>query len=126
MPIENLTPIKKEDIIPYNPYYPAAKRNWLPLAISLYQEGRLEGQRPIEGGKAIPFISTWTVSSLPLEQTRCRLQFEGKAELSYEIVLQNNNFVGYLIEVIRIYQKEGIIDFPKGFYWELLKISLSY
>lgn len=125
MSIENLKPVKKEEVVPYNPYYPGAKRSWLPLAISLYKEGRLEGQRPIEGGKAIPFIASWIVSSLPLEQTRCRLQFEGSAELSYEITMKNEDFIGYLIEMIRTHQKEGIIDFPKEFYRQLLRIPVS-
>lgn len=122
MPIPNLQPVSKEEIIPYNPYYPGPKRSWLPLALSLYREGKLEGQRPIEGGKPIPFVSTWTVSSLPLERTRFRLQFDGSTELSYEVALQNGDFIGHLIEVIRKYQKEGIIDFPKELYRELLKI----
>jgi len=125
MSIENLKPVNKEEVVPYNPYYPGAKRSWLPLAISLYRQGKLEGQRPIEGGKAIPFISTWTVSSLPLEQTRCRLQFDGNADLSYEVVLKNEDFIGYLIDLIRTYQKEGVVDFPKEFYRQLLKVSVS-
>lgn len=125
MPLPNLQPVGKEIVKPYNPYYPGTKRSWLPLALGLYQEGRLEGQRPIEGGKAIPFVSTWTVSSLPLENTRCQLQFSGNAELSYELVAQNADFIGHLIEVIRIHQKEGVIDFPKDFYQKLLQIPVS-
>ncbi len=125
MPIDNLKPVNQQDIVPYNPYYPGAKRSWLPLAISLYREGKLEGQRPIEGGKPIPFVSTWTISSLPLEQTRCRLQFDGSPDLNYEVVLKNEDFIGYLIEVIRNYQREGLIDFPKEFYRQLLKMPAS-
>jgi len=124
MSIETLKPVGREAVIPYSPYAPKEK-SWLPLAISLYKEGRLEGQRPIEGGKPIPFIATWTISSLPLEQTRFRLQFDGSAELSYEIALQNADFIGYLISVIKTYHKEGVVDFPKELYRELLKIPTS-
>lgn len=125
MSIDNLKDASKEEVIPYNPYYPGAKRSWLPLAINLYKEGKLEGQRPIEGEKSVPFVSTWTVSTLPLEQTRCRVQFQGSSELSYEVTLKNEDFIGYIIEVIRNYKKEGIVDFPKDFYRELLKIPAS-
>jgi len=122
MAIENLKPAGRDTVIPYSPYAPKEK-SWLPLAISLYKEGRLEGQRPIEGGKPIPFIATWTISSLPLEQTRLRLQFEGSAEHSYEISLQNADFICHLISVIKNYHKEGVVDFPKDLYRALLKIS---
>lgn len=124
MTIEKLKPVGREAVVPYSPYAPKEK-SWLPLAISLYKEGRLEGKRPIEGGKPIPFVSTWTVSSLPLEQTRFRLQFDGSAELSYEIAIQNSNFICHLISVIKNYHKEGIVDFPKELYRELLKIPVS-
>ena len=125
MPIHNLKQVPKEDVIPYNPYYPGKNRSWLPLAISLYKEGKLEGQRPLEGGKPIPFVSTWTVSSLPLEQTRCQLQFDGSIDLSYEVILQNADFIGYLIDVVRRHQRDGIVDFPKDFYRELLKVPAA-
>jgi len=125
MPIQDLEPVKQEDVVPYNPYYQANKRSWLPLALSLYREGRLEGQRPIEGGKPVPFVSTWSVSSLPLEPTNCRIQFNGNAELSYEVSVKNEDFIGYLIEIIRHYQKEGIVDFPQEFYSKLLNISIT-
>jgi hypothetical protein len=124
MSIESLKPVAREAVIPYSPYAPKEK-SWLPLAISLYKEGKLEGKRPIEGGKPIPFVSTWTISSLPLEQTRFRIQFNGNAELSYEIVIQNANFICHLISVIKNYHKEGIVDFPKDLYRDLLKISVS-
>ena len=39
--------------------------------------------------------------------------------------MQNADFIGHLIELIRIHQKEGIIDFPKEFYRELLQIPVS-
>ncbi len=125
MPIQNLEPAKKEEVTPYNPYYSQNKRNWLPLALSLYREGRLEGQRPIEAGKPVPFVATWTISSLPLEPTSCRIQFDGNAELSYELSSKNEDFMGYLIEVVRNYQKEGIVDFPQEFYSQLFNMPIT-
>ena len=48
--IEKLQPADKAAVGVYLPYYQGAKRTMLPLAISLYQQGSLEGHRRIEGG----------------------------------------------------------------------------
>jgi hypothetical protein len=90
MSIDKLQPAPNQHVGVYVPYYPqAAKRSHLPLAISLYQKGSLEGQRKIEGGESIPFIATWNVSTLPADLTRCRIQFDGNSELSYELMMAN-------------------------------------
>jgi len=61
----------------YSPYFQGNKRNILPLAISLYQKGVLEGKRKIEASDSIPFVASWNVSTLPADLTRCRMQFDG-------------------------------------------------
>jgi hypothetical protein len=116
-----LEPATKADVIVYMPYYPKDKHNVLPYAISLYQQGYLEGSRQIEASDAIPFVASWYVSKLPSELTRCRLQFDGQAELSYEITVLNSEFIDYLIEVISTFKEISAIDFPQKFYRKLLR-----
>ncbi|NEP13571.1 MAG: hypothetical protein F6J92_25485 [Symploca sp. SIO1A3] len=123
MSIEKLQPADKGAVGVYMPYYQGAKRNILPLAISLYQQGSLEGQRRIEGGDGIPFIATWFVSKLPAEMTRCRFQFDGNAELSYEVSMANSEFINYLIEVIMNFRRSRVTDFSQTFYRKLLRIE---
>jgi len=123
MSIEKLQPADKGAVGVYMPYYQGAKRNLLPLAISLYQKGSLEGQRRIEGGDGIPFIATWFVSKLPAEMTRCRFQFDGNAELSYEVSMANSEFINYLIEVIMNFRRSRVTDFSQTFYRRLLRIE---
>ncbi|NEQ86330.1 MAG: hypothetical protein F6K26_41555 [Moorea sp. SIO2I5] len=123
MSIEKLKPADKGAVGIYVPYYQGNKRNLLPIAISLYQQGSLEGRRQIEGGDSIPFVATWFVSNLPSELTRCRLQFDGNADLSYELTMQNSEFVNYLIEVIMNFKRSRITDFSKTFYRKLLRID---
>lgn len=123
MSIEKLQPAEQRDVIVYMPYYQGAKRNMLPLAISLYQKGGLEGQRKIEGGESIPFVATWYVSKLPAELTRCQLQFDGNAELSYEVTMANSEFMDYLIELIMNFKRTRIADFSQAFYRRLLRID---
>ncbi|NEO30773.1 MAG: hypothetical protein F6K36_10135 [Symploca sp. SIO3C6] len=123
MSIEKLKPVDKGAVGVYMPYYQGAKRNILPLAISLYQQGSLEGNRHIEGGESIPFVATWFVSNLPADLTRCRLQFDGNAELSYEINMANYEFVNYLIEVIMNFKRSRLTDFSQSFYRKLLRID---
>lgn len=123
MSIEKLKPVDKGAVGVYMPYYQGAKRNILPLAISLYQQGSLEGNRHIEGGSSIPFVATWFVSNLPADLTRCRLQFDGNAELSYEINMANYEFVNYLIEVIMNFKRSRLTDFSQAFYRKLLRID---
>jgi hypothetical protein len=95
----------------------------LPLAISLYQKGALEGQRKIEGGDGIPFIATWNVSTLPADLTRCRMQFEGNAELSYEVMMANFEFVDCLIDLLMTFKRSRNADFSQAFYRKLLRLE---
>ena len=124
MSIEQLQPAPSNQVGVYTPYYPqAAKRNLLPLAISLYQKGVLEGKRKIEGGESIPFVATWNVSTLPADLTRCRIQFDGNADLSYELMLANFEFVDFLIEVIMNFKRARLADFSQTFYRKLLRLD---
>lgn len=90
------------------------------MAIGIQQQGYLEGTRPIEGGRDIPFVATWNVAKLPSDLTRCQIQFDGNAERNYELTLVNSEFIGYLIDVAIAYEKDGKIDFTQGFYRKLL------
>ena len=121
MSIQQLQPANQQDIRVYLPYFQGNKRNILPLAISLFKKGVMEGQRKIEGGDGIPFITTWNVSTLPADLIRCRIQFEGNAELSYEILMQSSEFIDFLIDVLLNFQRTRITDFSKAFYRKLLR-----
>lgn len=121
--IDQIRPAPARDVTAYLPYYQGSKRALLPLAISLYQNGVFEGQRAIEGGENIPFIATWSISSLPADLTRCRVQFDGSAELSYEIIMTNFELIGFLIEVVTAFRHSSLTDFPKGFYRKLLRMD---
>ena len=121
--IETLKPAGRGDVVIYMPYYGKNKHNWLPFAISLYKAGSLEGARVVEGGEPIPFVATWYVSKLPSELTRCRLQFDGQAELSYEVTLSNSEFIDYLIDVIMSFKRSHFTDFPGSFYKKLLRFE---
>ncbi|WP_013324603.1 type IV pilus biogenesis protein EbsA [Gloeothece verrucosa] len=121
--IDKLEPASKGDVVVYMPYYPKDKHSLLPYAITLYQQGYLEGQRQIEGSDNIPFVASWYVSKLPSELTRCRIQFEGQAELSYEMTVLNAEFIDYLIDVIKVFKQLGAGDFPQGFYRKLLRFE---
>lgn len=120
---EKLEPASKADVLVYMPYYPKDKHNLLPYAITLYNKGYLEGKRRIQGGEDIPFVATWYVSKLPSELTRCRLQFDGQAELSYEMTILNAEFIDYLIDVIKTNKQIDSADFPQGFYRKLLRFD---
>ena len=123
--IDKIQPAPKAEVMIYQPYYHKDKHNLLPYAISLYSQGNLEGVRYIEGGKGVPFVASWYVSKLPSELTRCRLQFDGQAELSYEMTILNSEFIEYLIEAIKIYKERNSADFPQGFYRKLLQCEGS-
>lgn len=123
--LNQLEPADRAEVAIYQPYYGKDKHAVLPYALSLYTQGYLEGQRQIEGGDSIPFVASWYVSKLPSELTRCRLQFEGQAELSYEITLTNDEFVNYLIDALKNYKQTGSADFPRNFYWQLLHQELD-
>jgi hypothetical protein len=123
MSLEKLQPANPREVNVYAPYYQGRKRSALPLAISLYQVGSLEGIRKIEGGESIPFVASWNVSSLPADLTRCRLQFDGNAELSYEVMLANFEFVDFLIDVLFYFKANRVADFSQGFYRKLLRLD---
>lgn len=119
--LDLLEPASSEEVLVYQPYYPKDKHSGLPYALSLYNQGYVEGTRRIEGEEAIPFVASWYVSRLPSELSRCRLQFNGQAELSYEMTILNAEFIDYLIDAIKISKKTQALDFPQGFYRKLLK-----
>lgn len=121
MSIEQLQPDNQQNVSVYMPYFQGNKRNVLPLAISLYQKGVLEGQRKIEASDSIPFVATWNVSTLPSDLTRCRMQFDGNADLSYEIMMASSDFIDFLIEVIMNFKRARTTDFSKAFYRKLLR-----
>lgn len=121
MSLQELQPANQRDVNVYAPYYQGRRRSALPLAISLYQQGSLEGTRQIEGGESIPFVATWNVSSLPSDLTRCRMQFDGNADLSYELTLTNNEFIDYLIDVLFVFKASRMADFSQIFYRRLLR-----
>jgi hypothetical protein len=121
--IEQIKPASKADVIIYVPYYSKNKHSWLPHAIALYREACLEGERQIEGAEGIAFVASWYVSKLPSELTRCRLQFDGQAELSYEVTLSNSEFIDYLIDVIMNFKRSKKTDFPQSFYRKLLRFE---
>lgn len=126
MSLDQLQPAPASQVGVYVPYYPqTTKKQLLPFAISLYQKGVLEGKRKIEGGESIPFVATWNVSTLPADLTRCRIQFDGNSELSYELMLANFEFVDFLIEVIMTYRRTRaqISDFSQAFYRKLLRLD---
>ncbi|ASC69719.1 hypothetical protein XM38_006480 [Halomicronema hongdechloris C2206] len=120
---DDIKPATKQDISVYIPYYQGGKRNALPYAIGLYKQGNLEGERIIEGGDSIPFLATWNVSVLPADLTRCRLQFEDDAELSYEITMATFEFVDFLFDVVAALRHKRPADFSKSFYRKLLRLD---
>jgi hypothetical protein len=121
--IEKLQPASKADTLMYQPYYDKEQNEILPYALSLYQQGYLEGERIIEGNHNIPFVAIWYVSRLPAEITRCRVQFDGSAELSYEINLSNSEFIEDLIFLIKNFKSSRQTDFNQKFYRKLLRLN---
>ncbi len=120
--LEQLQPADKRIVGIYLPYYnQEKKRALLPRAITLYRQGHLEGERKIEGGENIKFVASWQVSSLPADLTRCRVQFDGNADLNYQITMTNVDFINFLIEVVENYRRYHTVDFSKGFYKKLLQ-----
>ena len=120
---DEIKPVSKSEIGVYLPYYQGTKRNALPYAIGLYKRGNLEGERTIEGGESVPFIATWNVSILPADLTRCRLQFDGDADLSYEITMANFEFVDFLFDIVVSLRHKRPADFSKVFYRKLLRLD---
>ena len=123
MSIQSIQPASKPEASVYLPYYQGKKRNALPYAIGLYKQGNIEGERAIEGTDSIPFLATWNVSMLPADLTRCRMQFDGDAELTYEITMANYEFVDYLISVVVAMNQNKTPDFDKAFYRKLLRVE---
>lgn len=121
--LDQLQPAENREVGVYMPYYQGNKRAVLPRAISLYRQGNLEGERKIEGADNIPFVASWHVSSLPADLTRCRIQFDGNADLSYEVTMANFEFIDYLIDVIITHKRYHFVDFSKGFYRKLLLLD---
>ena len=82
-------------------------------------------ERLIEGKEEISFLATWYVSKskLPYEKTRCRIQFDSQAELSYEINLSHKEFIEYLILLINNFKKSRQVDFAQKFYRKLLRME---
>jgi hypothetical protein len=119
--LNQLQPADKADVKIYQPYYSKDKHTALPYALSLYAQGYLEGERQIQTGNSVSFVASWYVSKLPSELTRCRLQFDGQADLSYEVTLSNAEFVGYLINAFTKIKISGTADFPQEFYRKLLR-----
>ncbi len=121
--LSTLQPVPNREVAMYLPYYQGSKRDMLSLAMALYQTGNFEGARGIEGNSNIPFVATWNVLALPADLTRCRLQFSGNAELSYEVTLTNFEFIGFLIDMLTNFKRSEVADFPKTFYRKLLKLE---
>lgn len=123
MALEQLQPATQQQASVYLPYIQGSKRNVLPYAISLYEKSALEGHRKIEGSDHIPFVATWNIVTLPSELTRCRMQFDGNAELSYEVIMASFEFINFLIELIENHKRYRITDFSQAFYRKLLRIE---
>jgi hypothetical protein len=123
MSIDQLQPVSQQQATVYLPYIQQSKRNFLPYAISLYQKGLVEGYRKIERSKNIPFIATWNVATLPSDLIRCRIQFNGNAELSYEVRMASFEFINFLIELMENYKRQKLSDFSTTFYRKLLSIE---
>ncbi|MEO1620508.1 MAG: type IV pilus biogenesis protein EbsA [Cyanobacteria bacterium J06632_3] len=123
MSLQSIKPATKPEASVYLPYYQGKKRNALPYAIGLYKQGNVEGERKIEGTGSISFLATWNVSMLPADLTRCRIQFDGDAELTYEITMATYEFVDYLISVVVAMNRDMEPDFDKAFYRKLLRID---
>jgi len=53
------------------------------------------------------------------------LTFDGDADMSYEMTLENSEFVGYLIDVVSSIRDKGYVDFPQIFYSKLFRLKLA-
>lgn len=125
--LKELKPAQPNVVNVFLPYYRNHKRNILPFALNLYQRAYLEGERQIIGSDNISFVATWSVSNsiLPADLTRCRIQFDRNSDYSYEITIATFEFVNHLIEAILNFQRDGICDFSKSFYYRLLQVRQS-
>ncbi len=123
MSIPQLKPADDKEVKVYAPFCQEPRRKFLPHAIALYKLKSLEGARKIDGGDDVPFVASWNISSLPIDLTRCRVLFDGNAELSYEVTMQSSEFVSYLIEVLLNFQRTRTVDFSKSFYRKLMRMD---
>ncbi|GAX40820.1 hypothetical protein NIES4075_17860 [Tolypothrix sp. NIES-4075] len=123
MSFEQLQPATQQQASVYLPYVQGSKRDFLRYAIGLYQKGVLEGKRKIEGSEHVPFVATWNIATLPSDLTRCRLQFDGDAELSYELMMASFEFINFLIELMENYKRYRLTDFSQAFYRKLLRVE---
>lgn len=123
MSFEQLQPATQQQASVYLPYVQGSKRDFLRYAIGLYQKGVLEGKRKIEGSEHVPFVATWNIATLPSDLTRCRLQFDGDAELSYELMMASFEFINFLIELMENYKRYRATDFSQAFYRKLLRVE---
>lgn len=123
MSLQSIQPATKPEASVYLPYYQGKKRNALPYAIGLYKQGNIEGERQIEGTSSIAFLATWNVSMLPADLTRCRMQFDGDSELTYEITMATYEFVDFLISIVVAMNQDKQPDFEQGFYRKLMRID---
>ena len=121
--IEKIKPAPQEYVAIYRPYYPREKQSQLPYAISLYQQGSLEGMRRIESGETIPFVAFWNPDNLklPSAPNPCSIQFNSNADLTYRTSIKNEDLIGCLIDLILNYKRKGSIDFPKHFYQQIMR-----
>ncbi len=121
--LDVLKPAQPKDINIFTPYIPSSKRVFLPIGITLYQQGTLEGQRSIEGGDNIDFVASWNISNLPADLARCSVVFDSNPELTYEITMTTFELVDHLIDVLVSFKRARIADFSKTFYRKLLRLE---
>lgn len=121
--LDQLQPANPREVNIFAPYIRSEKRGLLPLGIALYRQGRLEGQRSIEGGENVDFLASWTIANLPADLSRCTVMFDHSPDLQYEISITTFELVDHLIDVIINYKKHRIADFSKGFYRKLLRFE---
>ena len=115
-----------QEVSIYIPYYKESnKRTALPYAISLYKQAELAGERHIEGSSPISFVAVWRVANLPSDITLCRVTFAGDDDMSYEMTLENSEFMGYLIEVVASIRDKNSIDVPQVLFSKLFRLKLS-
>lgn len=121
MNLSDIQQANPEEVKAYNPYYPVGRRPHLPTALGLYHQKSFEGFRRVEGEDSIPFVATWPIQPLPSDLTRCQVQFDRDAELTYELSLSNYEFIDFLIDVVCYIERNQQADFSKTFYRKLMR-----
>jgi hypothetical protein len=51
------------------------------------------------------------------------MQFDGNAELSYEVMMASFEFINFLIELMENHKRYKLTDFSQSFYRKLLRID---